>query len=173
MTTNSQDTSVITLAGGCFWCTQAIFCRLKGMKKVIAGYAGGKIKNPTYEQVSNGNTEYAESVQIEFNPKIISLRKILEIFFATHDPTTLNQQGYDYGPQYRSVVFYHAENQKRLAKKFLKPNYVTKIVPYTTFYPAEEGHQDFYEKYQHYPYCQVVIDPKITKLLQEFKEEVK
>lgn len=172
-----------TLAGGCFWCTEAIFQRLRGVNKVTSGYAGGKGENPSYEQVSSGQTGFAESVQIEFDPKIISYEKILEVFFATHDPTTLNQQGADTGTQYRSVIFYHNEEQKRQVEKSIekleksgafKNKIVTEIVPLTKFYTAEEYHQKFYEDNKNsHSYCSIVIEPKLEKLLIQFKDIVK
>ncbi len=171
---------VATLAGGCFWCTQAIFKRLKGVTTVISGYAGGKTENPSYEAVTTGETGHAESIQITFDPAAISFEKILDVFFATHDPTTPNRQGSDVGPQYRPIIFYHNESQKKIAEKviaatanhFEKP-IVTEVVPYSSFYPAEHYHQNYYENNPNQPYCQLVIDPKIKKLLREYKNEVK
>lgn len=166
-----------TLGGGCFWCTEAIFKRLKGVESVVSGYAGGNPPaggdNPSYEKVSEGSTNHAESIQIKFNPKIIPYEKILEVFWATHDPTTLNRQGADVGTQYRSVVFYHSEDQKELAEKSKQPSFVTQIVPFEKFYKAEEYHQNFYDRNKSYPYCQMVINPKIQKLLEQFKNDVK
>lgn len=170
-----------TLAGGCFWCTEAIFKRLKGVTKVTPGYSGGEEK-PSYESVSRGSTGHAEAIQIEFDPSVISFEKLLEVFFHLHDPTTLNRQGNDVGTQYRSVIFYHNEAQKETAEKvrkeieesgmYSKP-IVTEIVPNENFYEAEDYHKDYYAKNQNAPYCQVIIDPKITKLYKEFKNEVK
>jgi len=165
--------AIATLAGGCFWCTEAIFKRLKGVSSVKSGYAGGQMENPTYEDVSGGQTGHAESVQIEFDTKVLPYQKLLEIFLATHDPTTPNRQGSDVGPQYRSIVFYHDETQKETAQKLIKPPMVTQLVPYTNFFPAEEHHQDFYEKNGHSPYCMLVIDPKIKKLLDHYGNQVK
>jgi len=162
-----------TLGGGCFWCTQALFKRLKGVSSVISGYAGGFMDNPSYEKVSTGSTGHAESIQIQFDSKVISYEKILEVFWATHDPTTLNRQGADVGTQYRSVIFYHNEKQKEIAEKSKQPSFVTQIVPLDKFYKAEDYHQNFYEKNKSYPYCQIVINPKIQKLLEEFKKDVK
>ena len=147
-----------TLGGGCFWCTEAIFKRLKGLTSVFSGYAGDP---------------HAESIQIEFDPSIISFEKILEVFWATHNPTTLNKQGADVGTQYRSVIFYHSEKQKKIAEKSKQPSFVTQIVPFDKFYKAEEYHQNFYEKNKSSPYCQIVINPKIQKLLEEFKNDKK
>ena len=129
--------------------------------------------NPSYEKVSTGSTGHAESIQIQFDSKVISYEKILEVFWATHDPTTLNRQGADVGTQYRSVIFYHNEKQKEIAEKSKQPSFVTQIVPLDKFYKAEDYHQNFYEKNKSYPYCQIVINPKIQKLLEEFKKDVK
>ena len=177
---------VATFANGCFWCTEAIFQRLKGVEKVVSGYTGGNPpaggENPTYEQVSTGTTGHAEALQITFDPLIISYDKLLDIFWATHNPTTLNQQGADHGTQYRSAIFYHDEEQKKIAttskddlekeKRYDRP-IVTEIVPTTEFYKAETHHQNYYENQPSYPYCTFVIDPKIKKLLNEFTEDIK
>jgi len=179
MNTNSET---ITLAGGCFWCTQAIFQRLKGVKAVTSGYTGGERENPTYEEVSGGNTGHAEAIQIEFDSSIISLETILDIFWHTHDPTTLNRQGADRGTQYRSAIFYHTEKQKEIAEKSkarliesgkFKDPVVTEIVPYTGLYKAEDCHQNYYDQNQNASYCQLVINPKIQKLLKDYKDIVK
>lgn len=171
-----------TLAGGCFWCTEAIFRRLKGVEEVVSGYAGGARENPSYEQVSTGATGHAESINIEFDPKIISYEKLLEIFFHLHDPTTLNRQGADEGTQYRSAIFYRNESQKEAALKVREEiaesgayhdPIITEIVPLENFYPAEEYHQNYYENNRNQGYCSVVIDPKIQKLLKEYSKEVK
>lgn len=171
-----------TLANGCFWCTEAIFRRLKGVHSVVSGYTGGTIVNPTYDQVSSGNTGHAEALQIAFDPKIISFETLLEIFFATHNPTTLNRQGADVGTQYRSAIFYHSPEQQKVAEKVkqkldtsgkYKDPIVTEIVPFSAFYTAESYHQEYYEKNRSYPYCTVVIDPKVRKLLTEFSQNVK
>ena len=164
---------IATLGGGCFWCTEAIFKRLKGVQSVVSGYAGGAMENPSYDKVSMGTTGHAESIQIEFDPSIISYEKILEVFWATHDPTTLNRQGADEGTQYRSVIFYHNEKQKEIAEKSKQPSFVTQIIPFDRLYKAEDYHQDYYEKNKSAPYCQIVINPKIQKLLEKFKKEVK
>ncbi len=171
-----------TFGGGCFWCAEAVFRRLKGVKEIVSGYSGGYKDNPTYEEVSSGTTGYAECIQITFDPKIISYEKLLKVFFATHNPTTLNQQGADVGTQYRSVVFYHDENQKKLAEGSLKEaekeshykdKFVTKIEEFKKFYPAESYHQEYYEYNKNNFYCSIVIDPKIQKLLEEFSEDIK
>lgn len=171
-----------TVAGGCFWCTEAIFKRLKGVDSVISGYSGGIRPDPSYEQVSTGATGHAEAVQIEFDPTVISYKKILEIFFHLHDPTTMNRQGNDEGTQYRSVVFYHDETQEKIAEevkqevvdegKYSDP-IVTEIVPFENFYAAEEEHQDYYDTNKNQGYCSYVITPKIQKLMKEYAKEVK
>lgn len=162
-----------TLAGGCFWCTEAVFQRLKGVISVTPGYSGGKTEKPSYEEVSAGDSGHVEAVQIRFDPRVLSYEKLLEVFFATHDPTTLNRQGPDEGNQYRSVIFYHNEDQKKTATSLTKGDYVTEILPYENFYPAEDYHQKFYENNRNYPYCRIIIDPKINKLLEEFSAETK
>lgn len=171
-----------TLASGCFWCSEAIFKRLKGVQAIVPGYSGGHIANPTYNQVCSGNTGHAESIQITFDPRVISFEKLLEIFFALHDPTTVNQQGADIGAQYRSVIFYHNEKQRRIAEQvkvkiaksgLYQDPIVTKIEAFANFYPAEDYHQNYYERNSDQPYCQIVIDPKIQKLVSKFKQEVK
>jgi peptide-methionine (S)-S-oxide reductase len=169
-----------TLAGGCFWCTEAIFQRLKGVSTVTAGYTGGDFKNPTYWDVASGKTDHAEAIQIIFDPQIISFDKLLDVFWATHDPTSLNKQDNDTGTEYRSAIFYHNDSQKQTAltskNKLIKSgkNIVTEIVPFTNFYKAEDDHQNYYEKNKNTnPYCPIIIDPKIKKLLSEFKEDLK
>lgn len=175
----SNDFEQATFAGGCFWCTEAIFQRLKGVEKVTSGYTGGKRENPSYEQVSTGATGHAEAIQITFDPAVIPYERLLDIFWATHDPTSLNQQGADIGTQYRSMILYHNDAQKKQAlaskekaQKDFKDPIVTQIVPYEAFYKAEEYHQQFYENNPVYPYCTVVINPKIQKLLEKFGNEV-
>jgi peptide-methionine (S)-S-oxide reductase len=171
-----------TLAGGCFWCTEAIFKRLKGVKSVTSGYSGGTIENPSYQQVSTGRTGYAEAIQIEFDPKIIPYEKILDVFWHTHNPTTLNQQGNDIGTQYRSVIFYHDQKQQEIAEKskedlekeaVYENKIITEIVPFSNFYPAEHYHKDYYDTNKEDSYCTFVINPKIQKLLQEYGKDVK
>ena len=173
---------VATFAGGCFWCTEAIFTRLKGVEKTISGYAGGKMGRPSYEQVSRGDTGHAEAIQITYDPKIISYEDLLAIFWHTHDPTTLNRQGVDVGPQYRSMIFYHSEEQKEkaLASKekvkkegVYKNPIVTEILPFESFYKAEDYHQNYYSKDPKKIYCRLVIDPKINKLQKDFKKYLK
>ena len=177
---------VATFAGGCFWCTEALFKRLKGVTSVVPGYSGGNPsadgENPTYEQVCSGTTGHAEAIQIEFDPKLIPLEKLLDIFWHTHNPTTLNQQGNDVGTQYRSAIFYHDEKQKEIAEKskveLIKSNLykdpiVTEIVPFANFYVAESYHKDYYDKNKDDGYCNFVIDPKIQKLLKDYGKDVK
>jgi len=172
----------VTLAGGCFWCTEAIFKRLKGIISVTPGYAGGTVENPSYEEICTGKTGHAEAIQIEFNPKIIPLEKILDVFWHTHNPTTLNRQGQDMGPQYRSAIFYSDKMQKEVAlkskenfekQKIYKDKIVTEIIPFTNFYKAENYHKDYFDKNRDYPYCTYVIDPKIKTLMQKFGKDVK
>ncbi|HUQ84780.1 MAG TPA: peptide-methionine (S)-S-oxide reductase MsrA [Candidatus Limnocylindrales bacterium] len=171
-----------TLANGCFWCTEAVFKRVKGVQSVISGYAGGEAENPNYYQLHSGETGHAEALQIEFNPKVVSFDQLLDVFFATHDPTTLNRQGNDIGPQYRSAIFYHSPEQKNIAENKIKQitdeekyddPIVTAIEPFTKFYPAEEYHQNFYESGNRPDYCRYIIDPKIQKLLTQFNDKVK
>jgi peptide-methionine (S)-S-oxide reductase len=173
---------IATLAGGCFWCTEAIFKRLKGIISVTPGYAGGAKENPTYEEVCTGETGHAESTQIEFDPTVIPYEKILDVFWHTHNPTTLNQQGNDMGTQYRSVIFYHGDKQKEEALKskekiekmgLYKDKIVTEIVPFINFYTAGNYHKDYYDRNKDYPYCNFVIDPKIQKLMREFGKDIK
>lgn len=165
--------------GGCFWCTEAIFQELKGVTSVMPGYAGGKIPNPTYEQVCSGMTGHAEVTKIEFDPSQIYYSDLLKVFFYVHDPTTLNQQGSDVGPQYRSIILYADEEQKNEASKLIDElkkdgqNVVTELVPLKEFYPAEEYHKNFYLNNPDKPYCQITIDPKIKKFEERFKELLK
>lgn len=171
-----------TFGGGCFWCTEAIFQRLLGVKSAIPGYSGGDLPNPSYEEVSDGETGHAEAVQIEFDPKLIPFRKLLEVFFYTHDPTTPNQQGNDIGPQYRSSVFYHNESQKKEtlefvkelegAKAFSKP-IVTTVEPFKNFYEADDYHKNYYERNKDAMYCNYVIGPKIHKLIEKYGKDIK
>lgn len=163
-----------TLAGGCFWCTEAVFKRLKGVLSVTPGYSGGNTKDPSYEEVLSGKTGHAEAIQIIFDPKIISFPKILDVFWATHDPTSLNKQGADVGTEYRSAIFYHTQKQKNEAEKSKLPTFVTEITPFKNFFKAEDYHKNFYDKNRSAPYCQIVIDPKITKLYElSSKENIK
>jgi peptide-methionine (S)-S-oxide reductase len=173
---------VATFGSGCFWCTEAIFERLNGVVKVESGYAGGTVKNPTYEEVCSGTTGHAEVTQITYDPKIITYDELLEVFWKTHDPTTLNRQGNDVGTQYRSVIFYHNEEQKELAENYKKEldksgawdnPIVTEISPVTNFYPAEGYHQDYYENNPNQGYCAFVIAPKVEKFEKVFKDKLK
>ncbi len=172
----------LILANGCFWCTEAIFNRLKGVTSVVPGYAASQVENPSYEEVCTGRTGAAEATQITYDPSIISYDTLLEIFWHTHDPTTLNRQGNDIGTQYRSAIFYQNDEQKQdaLASKealersgAYKKAVVTEIVPFTNFYPAEDYHKDYYDKNRSQGYCMFVIDPKVKKLLKEYKNVVK
>lgn len=169
-----------TFGGGCFWCTEALFNEVKGVESVISGYAGGTKLNPTYREVCDGNTGHAEVVQVTFDSSIISYADLLRIFLATHNPTTLNRQGADVGSQYRSVIFYHNNQQEQTAKEViaeLQPYFdkpiVTQVAPYTTFYKAEEHHQQYYKKDPSKAYCQSVINPKLSKLREHFQDIIK
>lgn len=173
---------LITLGGGCFWCTEAVFQRLEGVEKVVSGYAGGIVENPTYRQICTGTTGHAEVIEVYFDPKKISLESILEVFWATHDPTTLNRQGADVGPQYRSAIFFNDEKQEAIATRMKKEldrsgvfdrPIVTEITPFSNFYPAENYHQDYFNLNGMQPYCQFVIRPKVEKLKKYFKEKLK
>jgi len=169
----------IYFAGGCFWCTEAVFQRLKGVEKVTSGYANGEGENPTYEEVSSGESGFAEAIKVEFNPDIISLEKLLEVFWATHDATSLNRQGNDVGTQYRSGIYFSDESEKEVVEKSKSEQpenekIVTDIEPLKNFFTAEEYHQNYYnQNKENNMYCPVVITPKITKLLEKFNSEVK
>ena len=174
-------TEKATLGGGCFWCIEAVFQKLKGVQSVVSGYAGGKIPNPSYERVCSGATGHAEVVQITFDPAVISYADVLYVFWRLHDPTTLNRQGADVGTQYRSVIFYHDEQQKEIAERSkaetesagLYPDaIVTEISPLPEFYAAEGYHQNYYRNNPNQPYCRFVVDPKIQKLQREFKDKL-
>lgn len=171
-----------TFGSGCFWCTEAIFLNVNGVEKVESGYSGGKVKNPTYREVCSGLTGHAEVIQLTYDPKVVSYDELLEIFWKTHDPTTLNRQGADEGTQYRSVVFYHNENQRKLAEEYKKKltnvkafdaPIVTEITPFTEFYKAEDYHQNYYNLNGSAPYCSFVIQPKLEKFKKVFKEKLK
>ena len=176
------STEVATIGGGCFWCTEAVFQMISGVEKVESGYAGGSVVNPTYEQVSAGTTGHAEVVQITFDSGVTSFKEVLEIFFGTHDPTQMNRQGADVGTQYRSVIFYHDEQQKTIAEQVIaeltregaydRP-IVTEVEPFKAFYPAEEYHRDYFRKHPQQSYCQVVIAPKIAKLQKTYFSKLK
>ena len=178
----SNNIEVVTLASGCFWCTEAVFKRVNGVISAISGYSGGSVDNPSYEQVCSGRTGHAEAVQVRFDPSVISLEQILEIFFYTHDPTTLNRQGNDVGTQYRSAIFYNSQRQKDIANKIknelgskgiYSSSIVTEITPFSNFYQAEEYHKDYYDNNRSAPYCSYVIDPKVNKLLTKFSSKLK
>ncbi|MBI4639509.1 MAG: peptide-methionine (S)-S-oxide reductase MsrA [Candidatus Tectomicrobia bacterium] len=178
----SEKFEIATLGAGCFWCVEAVFQQLKGVHLVVSGYAGGTVENPTYHQVCSGTTGHAEAVQMTFDPQVISFEELLDVFWHTHDPTTLNQQGADVGTQYRSVIFYHNEEQKAIAEKSKREAeasrlwsnpIVTEIVPLRNFYKAEEYHENFYRLNSNQPYCWYVIEPKIQKLRKEFHGRLK
>ena len=185
MATEKKEQSglqVATFGNGCFWCTEAIFQRLNGVDKVVSGYSGGKVKNPTYKEVCSGLTGHAEVIQITYDPKKITFDELLEVFWKTHDPTTLNRQGADEGTQYRSAVFYHSEEQKSLATEYRKKldasgafnnPIVTEITPFSEFYPAEDYHQNYFNLNGTAPYCSFVIQPKIEKFQKVFKSKLK
>jgi peptide-methionine (S)-S-oxide reductase len=178
----NSDTEKATLAGGCFWCLEPIFEELKGVEKAVVGYSGGHVKNPTYKQVVNGNTGHAEAVQVTYNPEVISYRELMQIFFTMHNPTTLNRQGPDVGPQYRSAVFYHDDEQKTITeevieefekKKVWDDPFVTEVTEFEKFYVAEDYHQEYYYNNPNQGYCQIIIDPKVAKFRQKFEEKLK
>jgi peptide-methionine (S)-S-oxide reductase len=179
---SAQGKEVVTLGGGCFWCTDAVFEQLKGVEKVESGYSGGTAPNPTYEQVCSGDTGYAEVSQITFDPKVVSLKDILEVFFTVHDPTTLNRQGNDVGTEYRSVIFYRSDDQKAVAQQVIKEiaaakiwdgKIVTDLAPFKAFYKAESYHQEYFRRHGQQPYCQIVIAPKVAKFREHFKNKLK
>lgn len=180
--TMNTKTETVTFGAGCFWCVEAIFSRVNGVTKVESGYSGGHVVNPTYQEVCTGNTGHAEVVQVTFNPDIIPFAKILEIYFKTHDPTTLNRQGADIGTQYRSVIFYHTEEQKVTAIEIKNQldaagiwssPIVTAIEPYKNFYKAENYHQNYYEGNKNQAYCRMVITPKLEKFEKVFSDYLK
>ncbi len=179
---SSSAREVATLAGGCFWCLEAVYDEIKGVQDVVSGYAGGHVENPTYQQVSSGRTGHAEVVQLTFDPRVISYREILEVFFSIHDPTTPNRQGADIGPQYRSAIFYHTPEQKAVAEQIIreldaqrlwKNPIVTQVEPLDRFYPAEDYHQEYFARNPLQPYCRVVIAPKVAKFRKEHVERLR
>lgn len=179
---NSENLDSITLAGGCFWCVEAVYQQLNGVVKVVSGYTGGTIKNPAYREVCEGRTGHAEAIQITFDNNKISLKTIFEVFFTVHDPTTLNRQGADYGTQYRSAIFYTSEEQKLLAEDLIKRldaagayhnKIVTAVSPLTDFYVAEDQHQNYYAQNSDASYCSLVIRPKLDKFKKVFPDKVK
>jgi len=178
----TEDMEIATFAGGCFWCTEAVFLDIKGVEKVVSGYIGGVTKNPTYKEICTGTTGHAEAIQITFDPAQVAYEDLLEIFFATHDPTTLNRQGADVGTQYRSEIFYHSLAQKDKAENYIaliekeklyEKKVVTKVSTATIFYPAEEYHQNYYNQNAEQGYCQMVIAPKLEKLRKYYKTKLK
>jgi peptide-methionine (S)-S-oxide reductase len=178
----NDETQVIVFGGGCFWCTEAVVERLKGVVSVDSGYAGGDVEDPTYEQVSSGRTGHAEVIRIEYDPAVLTLHDLLSVFFTTHDPTTLNQQGADMGTQYRSIILYTTEEQRQECEKFIKDlevsktfsqPIVTEVKPLEKFYEAEEYHKRYYDNNADKPYCQVVINPKLAKLRQKYSKLLK
>jgi len=173
---------IATLGGGCFWCTEAVFSDLKGVVKVESGYSGGTVANPSYEEVCTGRTGHAEVAQVTFDPEVISYKEILEIFFTVHDPTTLNRQGADVGTQYRSVIFYHNNEQRAVAEQVIKEitaagildaPVVTQVEPLKAFYKAEDYHQQYFENNPRQSYCQIVIAPKVRKFREHFRDRLK
>ncbi|BCY16978.1 MAG: peptide-methionine (S)-S-oxide reductase MsrA [Chloroflexi bacterium] len=177
-----QDSQTATLAGGCFWCLEAVFDNLQGVTDVVSGYTGGTTVNPTYRQVCAGTTGHAEVVQIQFDPDVITYKDLLEVFFSIHDPTTLNRQGADVGEQYRSAIFYHSPEQKQVAEqvirelseeKIWKDPIVTEVTPITTFYPAEDYHQEYFANNPEQGYCQMVVSPKVAKFRKKFAARLK
>jgi peptide-methionine (S)-S-oxide reductase len=178
----SDNSELATLGGGCFWCLEAVYEEVQGVERVESGYMGGPVKNPTYRQVCNGDTGHAEVVQIAFDPKVISYKEILQIFFVIHDPTTLNRQGADHGTQYRSAIFYHSPEQKETAEKLIAEftaekvfgqPIVTQMAPLDTFYRAEDYHQGYFRANPTKPYCRAVVAPKVAKLRKQFLSKLK
>ena len=179
---SDSDREIATLAGGCFWCLEAVFNDLRGVEKVVSGYAGGSLPNPSYQEVCMGTTGHAEVVQISFNPNETSFKELLEVFFTIHDPTTLNRQGADAGTQYRSAIFYHSPEQSEVAEQVIKEleaeriwddPIVTEVTPLETFYPAEGYHQQYYEQNPNQPYCRAVVAPKVAKFRKLFLSKLK
>ncbi|HKI33266.1 MAG TPA: peptide-methionine (S)-S-oxide reductase MsrA [Gemmataceae bacterium] len=178
----SQQRETATFGGGCFWCLEAVFEGLRGVERVVSGYAGGDVANPSYQQVCTGSTGHAEVVQVTFDPSVVTFREVLEVFFGTHDPTTLNRQGMDVGTQYRSTIFYHSPEQRRVAEQTVadlnaagiwgRP-IVTEVVPLQTFFPAEAYHQGYFRNNPQQGYCQAVVAPKVAKFRQHFAAKLK
>ena len=180
--TTATARETITLGGGCFWCTEAVFEQLKGVEAVVSGFSGGTVAHPSYEQVCTGATGHAEVSEITFDPKVISLQDLLEVFFTVHDPTTLNRQGNDAGTQYRSAIFYRDARQKAVAeqvirdvtaKKLYRGRIVTEVTPFKAFYPAEDYHQQYFDRNGNQPYCRIVIAPKVAKLRAHYLDRLK
>jgi peptide-methionine (S)-S-oxide reductase len=178
MREETKVTTQATFGGGCFWCTEAVFERVKGVSRVVSGYTGGHVENPTYEEVCEKTTGHAEVIQVTFDPAVVSYRQLLEVFFATHDPTTLNRQGADAGPQYRSAIYYHSDEQKQTAAAVIAElnasvfdgKIVTELTPADVFYPAEAYHQGFYRNNPTQGYCMAVVGPKVSKFRKQFAE---
>ncbi|MBZ9778714.1 peptide-methionine (S)-S-oxide reductase MsrA [Psychroflexus sp. CAK8W] len=179
---SDQKFELATFANGCFWCTEAVFQRLQGVVEVKSGFTGGNIKNPPYREVVMGRTGHAEAIQIKYNPEIVDYKTLLYVFFSTHDPTTLNRQGYDVGEQYRSEIFYHAASQKEIAKSVIneleaentfEDKIVTQLSEASDFYTAEEEHQNFYNNFTENRYCQLIIEPKLATLRKKFSHQLK
>lgn len=179
---SDQNLELATFANGCFWCTEAVFQRIEGVEKVKSGFTGGNIKNPPYREVVMGRTGHAEAIQVSYNPEVVDYKTLLYVFFSTHDPTTLNRQGYDVGEQYRSEIFYHSESQKNCAVSVIKElefeeifddKIVTQLSQASEFYTAEEEHQNFYNNFTENRYCQLVIEPKLTTLRKKFSHQLK
>jgi peptide-methionine (S)-S-oxide reductase len=179
---HNSNPEVATLGGGCFWCLEAVYDQVQGVTEVVSGYSGGTVPLPTYQQVCTGLTGHAEVVQISFDPERISFKEILQIFFSIHDPTTLNRQGADVGPQYRSAIFYHSEEQKATAEAVIAElgadhiwtdPIITQVVPFEAFFPAEDYHQEYYQNNPWQGYCRVVISPKVAKFRKKFAERLK
>ena len=177
-----SDMETTTLGGGCFWCVEAVFEQLIGVEKVESGYSGGTVVDPTYQQVCTGNTGHAEVIQVTFDPQVITYEEILRVFFTTHDPTTLNRQGADIGTQYRSVIFYHSDEQKAIAEKVMSEiseagiwndPIVTELTPFSTYYRAEDYHQEYFRNNPGQSYCQVVIAPKVAKFRKQYAAKLK
>ena len=179
---SNQNKEIATLAGGCFWCLEAVFDELRGVEQVESGYSGGSKPNPSYYLVCTGTTGHAEVVQVTFDPEVVSFKELLEVFFTIHDPTTLNRQGADVGTQYRSAIFYHTPEQKEIAAQVISEldaakiwdvPIVTEVAPFTAFYPAEVEHQEYYQRNQGQPYCRAVIAPKVSKFRKLYLEKLK
>jgi peptide-methionine (S)-S-oxide reductase len=179
---SDHDKEIATLAGGCFWCLEAVFEELRGVERVESGYSGGHTPDPTYKEVCSGTTGHAEVVQLTFDPQVVSYRELLEVFFTIHDPTTLNRQGADVGTQYRSAIFYHSPEQKQVAEaviaelnaaKLWDAPIVTEVMPLEAFYPAEEYHREYYRLNPYQPYCRAVIAPKVAKFRKQYLEKLK
>jgi peptide-methionine (S)-S-oxide reductase len=180
--TTAEGMETATFGSGCFWCTEAVFQRIKGVESVVSGFSGGNVKNPTYYEVCEGMTGHAEVVQVTYDPKVVTYPELLEVFWKLHDPTTLNRQGNDVGTQYRSVIFYHTDEHKELAEHYMRKldesgaysrPIVTEIAPYSEFYPAEDYHQNYFRENGRMPYCQLVIVPKMEKLKEVFRDKLK